>query len=116
MSDKQALIDLLRDTQQNVVSAIDGVTEQDCRTKPAADRWSVLDCMEHIALVEQLIVQRVQQAPLSETSMRDSKLEERIRAAVPDRSGKAQAPEIIHPKGRHGSLAEAQNAFLAARN
>ena len=48
----QLLIEL-EDSRSALANAVAGVTEEGSRRKPAPDRWSVLECLEHVARVEE---------------------------------------------------------------
>ncbi|HEY1529151.1 MAG TPA: DinB family protein [Candidatus Angelobacter sp.] len=87
-----------------VVDATAGLSEAQLRFKPAADRWSIAEILEHMALVHQRILTRVlEQLPQGSApeSGRDSQLiDALVREKIPDRSIKAIAPEFIQPTGR----------------
>lgn len=44
----------------NVV--VSSLTEEQARTKPAPDRWSVLECLEHVSLVERRFLGMVRES------------------------------------------------------
>jgi hypothetical protein len=46
------ILQALRDSRAELHAAVAGVSEEQARTKPAPDRWSVLDCVEHLVIVE----------------------------------------------------------------
>jgi len=50
--DRAKALNLLEESRKEFLSAIDGVTEQQWKWKPAADRWSVGEIAEHIVLAE----------------------------------------------------------------
>jgi len=112
---RKTLLDTLDQSQQTVSDAIAGVTEEKAAIKPAPERWSVLECMEHVALVEHLLFQRLVQGGKAAASMQDTEREEAIRKRLPDRSFKGEAPEHARPAGRYASLAEAHGVFLTNR-
>src|SRR6185295_11477960 len=43
----------LKQTSDDLVKAVDGLTEAQLNFKPAPDRWSVLECVQHITLSSQ---------------------------------------------------------------
>jgi hypothetical protein len=51
--ERKVAIDLLQQTEQGVIHAIAGLSDAQLNFKPAPDRWSVLECIKHIAVSEQ---------------------------------------------------------------
>jgi hypothetical protein len=94
--------------------SVAGVSEDDALVKPDPASWSVRDCVEHLVLVERGLAGRVMAAEPSEPLPEDP-----ARAArgsrVADRSAKVEAPEHVRPTGRFATVAEALEAFDAAR-
>jgi len=104
----------LQQTQEMVVGATKGLSAAQWNFKPAADRWSIAQILEHIVLAQQLILGpiREQLARSSAPAERDYKrIDEFVIAAMPDRAMKFQAPEIIQPTGRWAP-AESMARFL----
>ncbi len=95
--------------------AIDGVTEADASQRPVAGGWSVLDCLEHLAVTEQELLRGVQIAvPVAERQhnpVREAKILDRAL----DRARIIAAPEIVIPAGKFKSAGEAFAAFEAVR-
>jgi uncharacterized damage-inducible protein DinB len=103
-ADRQEGLAQLERTRKEVVDATKGLSEAQWKFKPAPDRWSVAEVLEHIALSEEFLFentsQKVMQAPSGEAD-RDVKAgDTAVLAVIPDRSQKAQAPEPLHPTGR----------------
>ena len=93
----------LQQTQDMVVGATKGLSGAQWNFKPAADRWSIADILEHIVLAQELVLGpiREQLAKAPASGDRDNKqIDEFVLAAMPDRTVKFQAPEIIQPTGR----------------
>jgi hypothetical protein len=116
--ERQKAIHVLTKTRQTLLDAVDGVTENQARWKPAPDRWSILEYTEHLAVSDDSLVALVQkslQTPAkTETAEQRSERENKIRE-TPIPRGLNQAPHRLRPSGRFASLAEAVAAFLAAR-
>lgn len=103
-----------------LLKAIEGVSEEQAAKKPAPDRWSVLECVEHLTLSERAIYTMLQK--LLESPPADDVAKEKTRGKtnvvaqmMPDRSHKATAPAEIAPRGQFTTLAQARSAFQAAR-
>jgi hypothetical protein len=47
----------LQESRERVVEAVRGLTETQWRFKPAPERWSIAEIVEHLALVEDLLLE-----------------------------------------------------------
>ena len=52
MTDRHELLEKLRSGRDEFLASVDGVTEEQAAAKPAAG-WSILECAEHVAIVEE---------------------------------------------------------------
>ena len=50
--EKKSAAKFLKATEKGVLASIKGLSEAQLKYKPAADKWSVEDCMKHIAATE----------------------------------------------------------------
>lgn len=87
--------------------------------KPAPDRWSVVQVMEHIAASEDfirdgLLKAKVMVSPPGEPGRDVKKIDAAVEAMIPDRSHKAQAPDPLVPNNRVGSPDARSNTFSRA--
>ncbi len=101
--ERAKVLNWLEESRKEFLSAIDGVTEQQWKWKPAPDRWSVGEIAEHVALAEASQFGNVKKAlslPANPAWDEETKGKtERLEAILAPRLGKAQAPEAIVPKG-----------------
>lgn len=51
-AERKNATELLQQTEDGVIKAISGLSEAQLNFKPAADKWSVADCVKHIAITE----------------------------------------------------------------
>src|SRR5258708_6030825 len=106
-AEKDRALQYLETTKKNVLEATKGLSEAQWNFKPAPDRWSVAQVMEHIAAAEDfirdLVKEKVMMAPAGEAGRDVKKTDEGVLMMVPDRSTKAQAPEPLVPTNRFGS-------------
>ena len=114
--EKQQLLNSLESGREVLVSALDGVAEDEARRVPEPGRWSVLECVEHLFLVENNLLERVIASQPSETPVGSRALEERILQRGADRTNRFEAPEQARPTGRFPTLAQALAAFLNKRD
>jgi hypothetical protein len=117
-ADKDKALAYLESTKKGVLDATKGLSEAQWNFKPASDKWSVAECVEHIAAAEDLIrgmaVDKVMKAPAA--AGRDTaKIDAGIMAMIPDRSQKAQAPDELRPTNRFGSPEGSLKHFVESR-
>lgn len=117
-ADKEKALALLESSKKGVLAATKGLSEAQWNFKPAPDKWSIAECMEHIAAAEDFIrgniTENVMKAPAAPD--RDiAKIDAGILTGVPDRTTKFQAPEPIKPTNRFGSPDAAIKHFVESR-
>ncbi|MGD1095313.1 MAG: DinB family protein [Bryobacteraceae bacterium] len=116
----QRAIDYLEQTKATFLAATAGLTEEQWRFKPAADSWSVADCVEHLAVSEEAIFPVLQAMPdRPEASAEElGQIQEKddfIVTAVSSRRRKATAPPQTVPANRWPA-SELPAQFLASRD
>jgi hypothetical protein len=110
----------LHATRKMFLDSVDGLTEAQWNFKPGPDRWSIAECAEHIALSEDALFEMLRQtvkspaAPEKKAAARGK--DEMILKALPDRSVKAKAPEMLQPKRRWPDRAELLAHFKQSRD
>jgi len=118
-AEKDKALQYLETTKKNVVEATKGLSEAQWNFKPAPDRWSAAQVMEHIAAAEDflrtLAKEKVMLAPAGEAGRDVKKTDEAVLAMVPDRTNKVQAPEPLLPTNRFGSPEGSLKHFLESR-
>ena len=92
------------------------LTEEQARTRPAPDPWSVLECLEHVNFVERRFLRMVRESEAGPPAERDAAREAALMERVTDRSNRRTAPEAVHPAGRYRSISEALQDFNAVRD
>jgi len=117
-ADKDKALAYLESTEKGVLDATKGLSEAQWNFKAAPDKWSVAECVEHIAAAEDFIrgmaVDKVMKAPAAPD--RDTaKIDAGIMAMIPDRSQKAQAPDALKPTNRFGSPEASLKHFVESR-
>ena len=110
------VIAVLESGRLDFIAAIDGLSDAQAAMRPAEDRWSALECMEHIVTVEGRFQGWINGGKKLETAHPNPENEGALVTRVTDRSVKAQAPEAVRPTGRFSTIAEALTAFQAARD
>jgi len=113
---ENVLIAVLEDGRQDVLVSVRDLSDEAAAIKPAPDRWSVLECLEHIVTVEDRFLGWLTTGEMNETPQPDPEKEGRLFGMITDRSTKVQAPEAVVPTGRYANLAVAVDAFNEARD
>jgi hypothetical protein len=113
--EKVDMVQALEATRDEFIGTLEGVTEEQARRSPEPGRWSVLQCVEHIAIAEERFVARIEQGEPVEPPAENPDREAEFLARVPDRTVRRNAPEPVQPAGRYATLAEAIEGFKAAR-
>jgi hypothetical protein len=86
-------------------AAIDTVPESARTVKPAPDRWSAAEVVEHLSIVERIFGERIEQAIQARAAGLDREAAERVQlpdaivARMADRVNKRQAVEAARPTG-----------------
>lgn len=117
-ADRERAVKYLQQTRDGVVAATKGLSEAQLNYKPAADRWSVAETLEHIALSEdflfQYVAEKIMKAPPGPADRDTAKIDAMVLAVIPDRSHKAHAPSALVPTGRW-TPGETRDRFLKSR-
>ncbi|KHE68851.1 DinB family protein [Halobacillus sp. BBL2006] len=102
----------LDEKRDEVLGFVEGVSLEEAKKKPAEDQWSILEVLEHLYLMEQLVVYQIEQAlkrgdqqqaadkPLHKTTNREYKVE---------------APESVRPRGEFQTLEDAKEGLKKTR-
>jgi hypothetical protein len=117
-ADRDKAVQYLESTKKDVLDATKDLSDAQWNFKPAPDRWSIAECMEHIAAAEDyirgMIVEKVMVAPAAPG--RDVvAIDAAIIANVPGRTTKRQAPDEIKPTNRFGSPQGSIDHFVESR-
>jgi uncharacterized damage-inducible protein DinB len=103
-AEREFALQSLAESRERLLRIADGLTREQLHFRPAPDRWSVAECLEHIVTVEARLLDRIQttleKAP---DPARRSAFEGRDNALLAHTVGREvrlQAPEILVPTGR----------------
>jgi uncharacterized damage-inducible protein DinB len=103
-AERERALAYLAETRENLLRSTKNLSPTQLQFKPAPDRWSVAECLEHIAIVEGFILSAInstlQQPPGSfKSAMSDDVLDERLKKAT-ERATRVKAPANLEPTGR----------------
>jgi hypothetical protein len=103
VEERTKILNWLDESRKEFLSAIDGVTEQQWKWKPAPDRWSIGEVAEHIVLAEAALFANVKKviasAPNPDWEEKTKGKTATLEATLAPRRGRANAPESLVPKG-----------------
>ncbi len=119
--EKKYAVDYLTDTKNALVSAVAGLSEAQFNYKPGPDRWSIKQCLQHIAAAEEglwKVCEGTLQAPANPDKRAEIKVtDQQLIQSITDRSKKMQAPEQMRPENSpYHTQQEALNAFVMNRD
>jgi hypothetical protein len=117
-ADRDKGVQYLEQTRDGVVAAVKGLSDAQMKFKPAPDRWSVAETLEHITMAEDylggFVTGQVMKSPAGPADRDTAKIDAMVLAMIPDRSHKRQAPPELVPTGKW-TPAEALEHFLKSR-
>ncbi|MGB7844508.1 MAG: DinB family protein [Candidatus Acidiferrum sp.] len=118
-AEKDKALQYLESTKKDVLDATKGLSEAKWNFKAAPDRWSIAECMEHIASAEDFIRDNISNGVMKAPAVpgRDvAKIDAGIMENVPERKTKVQAPEPLKPSNRFGSPEGSIKHFVESRS
>jgi len=117
--ERERLIQSLLDSQKETLAMVENLTDEQWNFKPSLVKWSVGQCVEHIALAEGLIfgaVQRALASPVNpEWETKTANKEQILESRLAGRMGRAQAPEPIQPMKKQMTRAEVMKLLKEGR-
>jgi hypothetical protein len=117
-AEKDKALQYLESTKKDVLDATNGLSPAQWNFKPAPDRWSIAECMEHIAISEDFIRGNIADGVMKAPAVpgRDvATIDAAIIENVPARKTKVQAPEPIKPSNQFGSPEGSVKHFVESR-
>lgn len=100
--EKKYAVDYLEQTRADLQNTVAGLSEDQFNFKPAADRWSIKECLQHIVLTETALWQMTD-ATLKATANPDKRSEikvtdEDLVKRMTDRTNKVKTVEALYPE------------------
>jgi hypothetical protein len=104
-ADREIALKSLDDSRERLLGTLQGLSREQMEYRPAPDRWSVAENLEHIILTERFVLGRlddpVQPAPdPSKHSRWEGRDEAFVSKLAEGREDRFTAPEALHPTGR----------------
>ncbi|MGA7856113.1 MAG: DinB family protein [Candidatus Acidiferrales bacterium] len=103
-AERELALQNLADSRERLLRMAHGLSREQLHFRPAPDRWSVAECLEHIVTVEARLLERIQTTlekgpDSSRRSAFDGKDAVMVTGTIA-RELRFQAPEILVPTGR----------------
>jgi hypothetical protein len=117
-SERELALVFLQQTQNGIVGAIKGMSSDQWRFTPGADRWSIAEIAEHVIFVTELVggptSERLAAAPAPPADRDYALVDSIVIHQFPTRLAKFPAPEFSRPAGKFASPAEAMGGVEKA--
>lgn len=119
--ERKILVSSLKGSKNNLLQQVKGLSEEQLNYKAAADKWSIRECVYHIALSEETIWKMAEAAiaqPANPEKRSEIKIsDEDLVRMMTDRSKKFQAAEMLQPvQAKWQNTKEAIEAFKESRS
>jgi hypothetical protein len=114
-ADREQILRLIAESDEALVAAAAGLDEHGVRRRPEPERWSVLECVEHVILVEDGVFASISVRSRPGAPPAELRREGQILRGMTKRELKFTAPEFAEPAARYASLAEALQEYRKRR-
>lgn len=114
-TDKEEIRSALKAGRAALGGALAGVDADLASRKPGLNQWSILECVEHVAISERYLHSRLTCATRVDQALENRTREERILERGADRSRRVESPERGWPTGRFENVTQALDDFDATR-
>ena len=118
-TEREQIVECLAQSRERLVLAVDGLTAEQRNFRPAENRWSIAECVEHLTVVENSVLKTIHQVlqtdPQPERQVEAQGKDQIILERVPARERRVMGPQEAQPQGRWPDFDELLREFEAAR-
>jgi hypothetical protein len=118
LEERERAVECLKRTRDGLLAAVKDLSDQQMKFKPSADRWSVVETLEHIGKSEDSVYKRVLRSmkhdPAPPADRNHAEIDEMLLKRIAAGARKIDAPTSLAPKGT-STPAEALSYFLQTR-
>jgi len=118
-TERELVVEQLAQSRERLVLTVEGLSEEQRSFRPAQDRWSIADCIEHVTVVESFVLRNIHQTlqspPEPERQNEVRGKEKIILEKVPARERRVQGPAEFMPQGRWPDFEDLMRRFEATR-
>lgn len=114
--DRDRILSHMHGTRKLTIDAVAGLTDAQLKFKPADNRWSIGEVLEHLVLAERglfAMTRKTAAGPNVDAPPAGKPTDEAVLKGIASREQKAQSPEMFLPTGRFG--AKTLDEYKAAR-
>jgi uncharacterized damage-inducible protein DinB len=115
VEDRLEILSNLKSGRAVLAEVLANVSEDAARRSPGEGRWSVLECVEHVAIAEEYLFNQISNAKRSEVPMINIAREAAILERGANRKRRVESPAEARPCNRFSTLEEAFGHFEATR-
>ncbi len=112
---KPGLLNSLEVGSRALHAELDGVDDALARRVPRNGRWSILQCIEHVAVSERDLLNRLRRAQRGDATGPNLARESILAQRAADRKQRIEAPDEVRPANRFKSWQDALADFDQAR-
>jgi len=118
--ERKSAVNLMKDTRTELFKSIKGLTEEQLNFRAGPDRWSIKDCMYHIAISEEKLwgmMEMNMKSPANPEKRAEIKIsDEDLIKKIEDRSTKVKTMEPFEPKNTpYKTMEDALTAYKNMR-
>lgn len=119
--EKKFIAKHMKETYKTLVQSVKGLSDAQLNFKAAPDKWSIKECVYHLAISETNLWQWIQgtvKSPANPEKRSDIKMtDEQLLAGINDRTNKVKTSESFEPKNaKWNNITEALTALKAERD
>ena len=120
-AERKFAADLLLQTEAGVINSVAGLSDAQLNFKPAPDKWSVAECIKHIAITETSLWQMtngvIQAAPNPEKRNEVKATDQEVVQMIESREKKVKTFSAMEPQNTpYKSMEEAMKSFISDRS
>lgn len=117
--ERESLIKVLQQSHEKFMAAISGLTSEQFNYKQSTNKWSIAECIEHIALAEirfpEIVKVEMQKPSEPEKRKKINIKDEAIQPKMTNRKWKAKSPEIFKPSNKFKNVDDALLIYTRQR-
>lgn len=114
-TERQHMFNLLAEGTQAIHAAASGLDDSQAKLRPAPNAWSILDCLEHVAVTERALFAGIRNAAKAPAPQPNPEREAKIWDRALNRAHFIAAPDIVIPQGSFTTPTQALLHFATAR-
>lgn len=119
--EREKAVKFLQEAEDGVLASLKGLSEEQLKFKPAPDKWSVEDCVKHIAVTETALWQmtegNIKGSPNPDKRSEIKWSDDEVMKNIEDRTNKVKTFPAMEPQNTtYKSMDEALASFTENRN